>query len=176
MHEDKVWPRVLGFHRASTLDSQIAVSNNPFSRKQLCRPSLIRRLPTLTHIDGREVTAEERERSELVFSQDLRGPLVQDSRFLATKVPLKLTSMNFEMMSGLSALGIGPPANSNLTPNSAGAAGGGLAVGGSNMQWQPMSAPHDDFFLPSTKQRGGDEMPARGGARRANSRNYDLRR
>jgi len=154
----------------------IVLANNPVARKQLYRPTLIRKLPTLKLIDAREVSPEERERSDLIFNQEPRASmgLMQDSRLLATKVPLKLTSMNFEMMSGLSMPlgGAGPPAS--VMPHSAGAALNGGGVGPASGEWHPMNAPHDDFFLPSSKQRHDDAPPRNN--RRGSSRSYDYHR
>ena len=45
-------------------------------------------MPTLKLIDAREVTSDERERCDLVFSAEPRGGVLQDSRLLATKVRL----------------------------------------------------------------------------------------
>ena len=47
----------------------------------------------------RQVTLEERDRSELIFASDFRPSpgYIHEQRVSATKVPLKLTSMNFEM-------------------------------------------------------------------------------
>jgi len=50
----------------------LTLLNNAVARKQLYRPTLIRRLPSLKLIDGREVTLEERDRSELIFASDFR--------------------------------------------------------------------------------------------------------
>ena len=85
---------------------QVALLNNAVARKQLYRPSLLRRLPSLKLIDGREVSHEERDRAELIFASasDPRPvpSYVHEQRGNSTKVAVKLTSMNFEMMSGLS--------------------------------------------------------------------------
>ena len=151
----------------------ITVLNNAVARKQLYRPTLIRRLPSLKLIDGREVTLEERDRSELIFASDFRPTpgYMHEQRISATnKVPLKLTSMNFEMMSGLSTpgggmggavgcsssgvtssqlLGIGIGAPHSAGSLNGGGGGGGGNGGGSAGTWHPMSAPHDEFLMPS---------------------------
>ena len=49
---------------------EIVMAFNPVSRKPLYRPHLIRRLPSVMVIDGKEVFPEERERVELFFSQE----------------------------------------------------------------------------------------------------------
>ena len=88
-------------------------------------------------------------------------------------MPLKLTSMNFEMMSGLSAplSAAGPPASSMSLPHSAGALNNGAHPAN---DWHPMNAPHDDFFLPSNKQRDRhDDVPPRNTRRSSSRNNYD---
>ena len=52
---------------------EINMASNPLARKQLYRANVIRRLPTLKFVDGREVTYEERERIELMFVTDTRA-------------------------------------------------------------------------------------------------------
>jgi Leucine-rich repeat (LRR) protein len=63
----------LGFNRVAELTEleklacvpfllELTLSNNPLARRQLYRPTAIRKLPTLKFVDGREVTMEERER------------------------------------------------------------------------------------------------------------------
>ena len=128
----------------------------------------MRRLPGLKLVDGREVSSEERERADLIFSAEARpSGVLPDQRLLSTKVPLKLTSMNFEMMSGLSmpvgpSIGsVGPPAGLSA-PHSAGALGGSSASP-SAAEWHPMSASHDEFFLPSSK--GESSLPRNPGRR-----------
>ena len=112
---------------------QIVLVNNPVARKQLYRPTLIRRLPSLKSIDGRELTLDERDRAELIFAADFRpaGPssaFVQDQRYGTAKVPLKLTSMNFEMMSGLQ-MGGGPQIGGGAPLMGIGVGGGGSGHG-----------------------------------------------
>lgn len=86
----------------------ICLANNAAARKQLYRPSLLRRLPSLRCIDTREVSQEERSQAELIFASNdsrvrqLLPPVGMDAQRLATgiKVPLKLTAMDFQSMSG----------------------------------------------------------------------------
>jgi len=146
----------------------IVLANNPVARKQLYRPTLIRRLPGLKLIDGREVSSEERERTDLIFSAEARpSGLLPDQRLLSTKVPLKLTSMNFEMMSGLS-MPMGPSIGS-VAPSPAPHSAGTIASASpATAEWHPMSASHDEFFLPSSKE----SSLARSNCRRA-SRPFD---
>ena len=84
--------------------SELWLGNNPVARKQLYRPGLIKRLPALQVLDGREILPDERERAELLFSTDPRpSPMyVQDSRPVQVqgRVPVRLTSVNFESLTG----------------------------------------------------------------------------
>ena len=67
---------------------EITMSNNPVARKQLYRPKLLRKLPTLKFIDGREVTNEERERMELLFTQRIPLSLILFSILSSPLLPL----------------------------------------------------------------------------------------
>ena len=105
----------LGFNRISDLPeldklgclpclTELWLSNNPVARKQLYRPGLIKRLPSLQVLDGREILMDERERAELLFNTDPRPPpmYVQDTRqpTVGGRVPVRLTSVNFESLTG----------------------------------------------------------------------------
>ena len=110
------------------------MASNPIARKQLYRANAIRRLPTLKFVDGREVTYEERERVELMFVTDTRAmphslfyvdnqqnsqvggmnlgygkghqpnsTSVQNAP--GPRMPVKLTSVNFESLTGFSRNG-----------------------------------------------------------------------
>ena len=179
---------------------QIVLVNNPVARKQLYRPTLIRRLPSLKSIDGRELTLDERDRAELIFAADFRpaGPssaFVQDQRYGTAKVPLKLTSMNFEMMSGLQ-MGGGPQIGGGAPLMGIGVGGGGGGHGsaphsadslrngghgGTAADWQPLSetrewrqqqAAHgDDYSLSSASRprRASDGVDAGSGFQRASN-------
>ena len=179
---------------------QIVLVNNPVARKQLYRPTLIRRLPSLKSIDGRELTLDERDRAELIFAADFRpaGPssaFVQDQRYGTAKVPLKLTSMNFEMMSGLQ-MGGGPQIGGGAPLMGIGVGGGGGGHGsaphsadslrngghgGGAADWQPLSetrewrqqqAAHgDDYSLSSASRprRASDGVDAGSGFQRASN-------
>ncbi len=48
----------------SVCSSYFNSSNNPLARKHQYRPTLIRRIPSLSLIDGKEITADERERTD----------------------------------------------------------------------------------------------------------------
>lgn len=53
---------------------EISLRNNPLARKHLYRNAVIRKLaPSLSSIDGREVTAEERERTEALYAAGVPG-------------------------------------------------------------------------------------------------------
>ena len=73
-----------------------------------------------------------------------------EPRMAGNKVPLKLTSLNFELMAGLpmadgpglQGLSVGAASGA---PNSVGGLG---ATSGVQPTWNPMSAGHDSFFLP----------------------------
>lgn len=85
----------------------IACAANPVSRKQLYRPTLIRRLGALEAIDGRHVSPEERERVELVFAGEARlpaalgqasgGALGGNGGPGVARVALKQTSLSFDL-------------------------------------------------------------------------------
>ena len=72
------------------------------------------------------------------------------------KVPLKLTSLNFELMAGLpvggeAAVGQGlGPGHPTGAPHSAGALGAPSNGAG---QWNPLGQGHDSFFLPAAGQQ-----------------------
>ncbi|KAK3285999.1 hypothetical protein CYMTET_6418, partial [Cymbomonas tetramitiformis] len=89
---------------------EITLSNNPVARKQVYRPMLIKKLPSLRIIDGKEISQEERDHVEMLFAPNegmailgrdgssyISGPPSQDRSNVA-KVPIKLTSMNFESL------------------------------------------------------------------------------
>ena len=102
-------------------------------------------------------------------------------RAAGNKVPLKLTSLNFELMAGLPmgdaggahGLSLGGPASG--APHSAGALGHGLGVGlggpsgavAGAPAWNPMSAGPDAFFLPAGKQLAMPRNEQRKGSARA---------
>uniref|UniRef100_A0A7S3SJ09 U2A'/phosphoprotein 32 family A C-terminal domain-containing protein n=1 Tax=Strombidinopsis acuminata TaxID=141414 RepID=A0A7S3SJ09_9SPIT len=151
----------------------LALANNGVARKQLYRPTLVRQLPSLRLIDAREVTHEERERAEIIFNADARPNIASadptTTRGFATKVPLKLTSMNFEMMAGLGG-GPGGGLGGGLGIASIGAPGdirGNPPHGFGNQRsdrnlhgesasadWHPISGGHDNFFHQQGRGRG----------------------
>ena len=104
--------------------AELTVSNNPVARKQLYRPTLIRKVPTLKKLDGKDVSRDERERVEMLFaSAEQRNPL--PAYFMDTdsyssargKVPVKLTSMNFESLIGFNGPAYNLAGNANSPQN-----------------------------------------------------------
>ena len=88
---------------------EITVRNNPLSRRHLYRPTLVRKLPSLTVIDGKEVTFEEREKTEQMFSgADLhQSPLYYlCSEPRVEKVPIRIQSLT---LTGFGLDNSGPP-------------------------------------------------------------------
>eukprot|EP00358_Blepharisma_japonicum_P002769 CAMPEP_0202955136 /NCGR_PEP_ID=MMETSP1395-20130829/51504_1 /ASSEMBLY_ACC=CAM_ASM_000871 /TAXON_ID=5961 /ORGANISM="Blepharisma japonicum, Strain Stock R1072" /LENGTH=526 /DNA_ID=CAMNT_0049671351 /DNA_START=1390 /DNA_END=2967 /DNA_ORIENTATION=- len=78
---------------------ELALSNNPITRKLPYRISVIKRLPQLMFLDGQEVQAEERERGEMV--QEVKPPpMIHLAQQPAQKVPVRLTSVNVEAVFG----------------------------------------------------------------------------
>jgi len=67
---------IVELEKLSHLDHlvNIALNNNPVSRRQLYRFTLLVQLQTVRWIDGREATWEERERAELILSKGERNP------------------------------------------------------------------------------------------------------
>ncbi|KAJ1635215.1 hypothetical protein T492DRAFT_836248 [Pavlovales sp. CCMP2436] len=86
----------------------VTCAANPVCRKQLYRPTLIRRLAALQSIDGRGISVEERERVELVFASEARINVMGAGGAMGgggvhgmggvAKVALKLTAMSFDML------------------------------------------------------------------------------
>ena len=147
-------------------------------------------LGTLRTLDGREIAPDERERADLLLTSD-RPPIappppVPEARLVGNKVPLKLTSLQFDVfgqtaggaVDGLGITGLstalgggtggGAPSGAPLT----GAAGFARIVetshGGppaQNAAWHPLSGGHESFFLPAAKQssrQGAAQQERRG--------------
>lgn len=84
--------------------TEITLRNNPLARKQLYRSTLIRKIPSLKIIDGKEIKFEEREKSEALFTAAdnnshyqsnmyfYSNSNVSDPRHHTDKVPIKLQS------------------------------------------------------------------------------------
>eukprot|EP00736_Rhodelphis_marinus_P010350 Rmarinus@m.14060 len=176
---------------------ELSLQNNPVSRKQLYRPSMLRYLPSLRILDGREISYEERERVEVLFAAADRreSPVppgylpVTISNAPTAKVPLKLTAMSFESLSGIGrdsgqpsyppTVMMGPPPvqgghfPSHVHPLAAAQhphAHMAIPAGyGQRDDWHPYTGSTEDFFLPSTKARrnmmGGERSPVHAQAR-----------
>lgn len=90
---------------------EINLANNPVVRKQVYRAVLLGKLPSLRMIDGREVTAEER---DYVMSMFAPPPPVDTMAAMGmllggqgggaaqgSKVPVKMTALNFDHATGM---------------------------------------------------------------------------
>jgi len=75
---------------------ELVLTGNPITRKNMYRLSVIKRLPTLRVLDDKDVTQEERERVEIAQEVKQQPPLVHLAQMPTTKVPVKLTSVNFD--------------------------------------------------------------------------------
>ncbi|CAD8078760.1 unnamed protein product [Paramecium sonneborni] len=80
---------------ALTQLKELELVGNSLSRRPGYRQMVLRKLPTVLYLDGREVTQEERERLELVDRQTVL-PQMQIQQQPNTKVPVKLSSINFD--------------------------------------------------------------------------------
>eukprot|EP00741_Cyanophora_paradoxa_P011210 tig00020554_g10830.t1 len=115
---------------------ELSLANNACGRKNLYRATLIKKLPTLKILDGKEVLPEERDRTEMLFASDPRFALAQNSSpdprppayayNTAVKLPIAVKAMNFDAMH----LGAGTPGAGSFqilwAPD--GNAGGGSAA------------------------------------------------
>lgn len=76
---------------------EIALLNNPMSRKPNYRNAIIKRLPALIILDGKEISPDERVRVEQVGMQDQKPPpLIHFAQYPTVKVPVKLNAVNFD--------------------------------------------------------------------------------
>jgi len=104
-----------GFNRISDLGdldhltalrslSDLGLNNNPMARKQSYRQAAIQRCVYLKALDGKPVTVEERKYADMALDQSEAGLAAQAAaqQFEAAqggaKVPIKVTSMNFEAL------------------------------------------------------------------------------
>lgn len=61
------------------------------------RISVIKRLPGLLILDGREVATEERDKVESMMLQEAKAPpMIHFSQYSTAKVPVKLNAVNFD--------------------------------------------------------------------------------
>lgn len=94
---------------------ECVLAGNPLCRKQLYRPLFIRKMMQLRFLDRQEITADERERAIALFSTEEGGPrssLIyyadpQAERQHENRVPVKLTSVNFDTLAQLGSVGGG---------------------------------------------------------------------
>lgn len=82
---------------------EIALMNNPVSRKPNYRNAIIKRLPALIVLDGKEITPEERQRIEQasgmmggIPGDQKAPPMIHFAQFPTVKVPVKLNAVNFD--------------------------------------------------------------------------------
>jgi hypothetical protein len=154
------------------------LGNNPIARKQLYRATAIQKLASLRILDNKEITAEERDRVDVLFAMETRSSSTylggaaaahtssqhqhQPSMQAAMgKVPIKMSSMNFE--------GLGGPMHAQQSSYLTGAAAAqqasfvciGLSKNAEQQQqqrtdseWHPFHNPTGDFFLPAGKMSG----------------------
>ena len=149
------------------------LANNPCARKPLYRATTLRKIPPLRVLDGRDVGPDERDRADLLLSNE-RPPQQNPTAMAALdamrpnhKVPLKLTSLNFELMAGMAGagpsdlLGLGGAGVCGSAPHSAGGLqGGGPGTTGS---WNPLAGGSESFFLPAPANKLAQHIGARPG-------------
>ena len=74
--------------------------NNPVSRKPNYRTAIIKRLPALIVLDGKEITPEERMRIEqsggMLPGDQKAPPMIHFAQYPTVKVPVKLNAVNFD--------------------------------------------------------------------------------
>ena len=82
---------------------EIALMNNPVARKPNYRNAIIKRLPALIVLDGKEISNEERQRIELTGgmmgtmpNDQKTQPMIHFAQFPTVKVPVKLNAVNFD--------------------------------------------------------------------------------
>lgn len=152
---------------------ELVLANNPCARKPLYRATTLRKIPPLRVLDGRDVGPDERDRADLLLSNE-RPPQQNPTAMAALdamrpnhKVPLKLTSLNFELMAGMAGagpsdlLGLGGAGVGGSAPHSAGGLqGGGPGTTGS---WNPLAGGSESFFLPAPTNKLAQQVGARPG-------------
>lgn len=97
---------------------EISLMNNPMTRKPQYRLNIIKKLPNLIVLDGKEITIDERNRieSSQMYDAAKAPPMIHYSQYPSAKVPVKLNAVNFDGVfnnlkynSGqIQAAGIGP--------------------------------------------------------------------
>mmetsp|Transcript_17811 Transcript_17811/g.27562 ORF Transcript_17811/g.27562 Transcript_17811/m.27562 type:complete len:82 (+) Transcript_17811:4475-4720(+) len=68
------------------------------TKKPSYRSTIIKKLPSLLVLDGREITMDERNRieSNTLFDAQKAPPNIHYSQYQTSKVPVKLNSVNFD--------------------------------------------------------------------------------
>ena len=112
--------------------TELVANNNPIARKQAYKSLILKNCPHLVLLDSKEITPEEREQSDMLFATGetpaaSAQPGLQNG---VSKVPIKLTSMNFEHLLAYQAgAGVVMPL------------GDGLGVRGDKMQAHSLDGP-----------------------------------
>eukprot|EP01017_Pseudomicrothorax_dubius_P006461 TRINITY_DN11840_c0_g1_i2.p1 TRINITY_DN11840_c0_g1~~TRINITY_DN11840_c0_g1_i2.p1 ORF type:complete len:395 (+),score=114.40 TRINITY_DN11840_c0_g1_i2:52-1236(+) len=75
---------------------ELELIGNAVTRKPGYRQYLIKRIPSLLYLDGREITPEERERNEIGIQEPKPNPMVSFGPNVNSKVPVRLNAVNFE--------------------------------------------------------------------------------
>jgi hypothetical protein len=149
----------------------LTLANNPVARKQLYRATAIQKLPTLKILDNKEVSAEERDRVDILFSMETRATSYVGSAAPAggaqssiSKVPIKMSSVTFDQLGGA----VQVQQSHHLSIGGGGGGGHGGAAGGASFvciglsnkgdhgrssdgEWHPFHNSTGDFFLPAGK-------------------------
>jgi Leucine-rich repeat (LRR) protein len=88
---------------------EIVMVFNAVARKPMYRPHLLRRLPSLQMIDGREVTYEERERADALYSaQEYNASAAASTGYVGSQSGIQAP------MSGYGSMPTAPPAPVNM--------------------------------------------------------------
>ena len=72
--------------------------NNLMTRKPQNCLKIIKKLPNLIVLDGKEITIDERNRIETSYMYDTAKahPMIHYSQYLSANVPVKLNAVNFD--------------------------------------------------------------------------------
>jgi len=72
--------------------------NNPMTRKPQYRMNILKKLPNLIVLDGKEILLDERSRIEStqMYDQSKAPPMIHYSQYPQSKVAVKLNSVNFD--------------------------------------------------------------------------------
>jgi len=77
---------------------EISLMNNPMTRKPQYRMNILKKLPNMIVLDGKEILADERSRIETNMGYDSsKGPpMIHYQQYQNSKLPVKLNSVNFD--------------------------------------------------------------------------------